>query len=82
MLGQPPATAVMSTSLTHHQQAASLHHNDDMAAAAGDLDSYEVGFHIHFTSLSNHYWLCSVSVFVPLPSLGSVSGIVFLLSAW
>jgi len=43
MLGQPPATAVMSTSLARHQQTALQQHEDmAAAAAAGDLDSYEV----------------------------------------
>jgi len=42
MLGQPPATAVMSTSLARHQQTALGHEDMAAAAAAGDLDSYEV----------------------------------------
>ena len=49
MLGQPPATAVMSTSLAHHQQTALQQHEDmAAAAAAGDLDSYEVFFLYQF----------------------------------
>ena len=52
MLGQPPATAVMSTSLTHHQQTSLQQHEDMAAAAAGDLDSYEVSFSTFVTALT------------------------------